>query len=405
MEADANSDNSTTFRSYPLDRDVRCKTIVKIEPNYMEKLAIKEGNIVKVSGKCSAMAFCFSLNQEELEKAKLQEAQIEYLNPDHIEIEYPRMLMSSSVHSNSCPSRRLQLVKLEKLASSDFKNLVPEADIITMGTMKFAEKAMPGYQDNIDFSSLFGQIVKKQERINTSFLPEFAEKHQRTSRGGRSHPPNFSSLIVEAKPENHDFWLVTKNTKFEFQDIPFDEFKGKAHKPEGSSFLKAIPVPHKFHVNDTEIVFSTLEIFESAMKLRWYSLQRTKLPEDAFSNPAKAEEIQRSMSHESAELTIEMRDDLGNIYSDGHSAGGGGSSGPDPTTNEMVLDHSGEFRFFSTVDPNAKELTIIVKDMMWVKRSSRGMLPPTTPPNMTDISMTPPKLSILEGPWEFKITL
>jgi hypothetical protein len=100
-----------------------------------------------------------------------------------------------------------------------------------------------------------------------------------------------------------------------------------------------------------------------------------------------------------------MKDDLGNTYADGHSMGGGGSSGPDPSTNEIVLDHSGEFRFFSTLDPKAKEITIIVKDMMWVKRSSRGMPLPSTPPNMTEMSMSPPKLSILEGPWEFKINL
>ena len=53
----------------------------------------------------------------------------------------------------------------------------------------------------------------------------------------------------------------------------------------------------------------------------------------------------------------------------------------------------------------AKELTIIVKDMMWVKRSNIGMPPPSTPPNMTEMSGIPPKLSILEGPWEFKINL
>lgn len=405
LEIDTNQDNSTTFRSYPLDSDNRCKTIVKIELNYMDKLGIKEGDIVYVSGKCNAMAFCFSLNPEELEKAKLQEPQIEYLNPKHTEIEYPRMLISSPVHSNACPSRRLGLVKLEKIPSGDFKNKVPEARIITLGTMKFAENAMPGYKNNIDFSSLFGQIVKKQERINTSFLPEFANKHQRASRGGRVHPPNFSSLIVDAKPEDPDFWLVTKDTKFEFQDISMDEFRGKASKPEASSFLRAIPVPHKFHANDTEIVFTSLEIFENAMKLRWYTIQRIKLPEDAFSNPAKAEEIQRSINHQSAELTIEIKDDLGNVYSDGHSAGGGGSSGPDPTTNEIVLDHSGEYRFFSTLDPNAKELTIIVKDMMWVKRGSRVVPIPTSPPEMTDISRNPPKLSVLEGPWEFKITI
>ncbi|QLH06780.1 hypothetical protein [Nitrosopumilus ureiphilus] len=398
-------DNSIIFRSYGFENDDRCKTIVKIESDYMDRLGIKEGDIVKVTGKDSAMAFCFSLNQEELEKAESQDLPIEYLNPDHEEIEYPRVIMSSPVHCNACPSGRLRLIKLEKLSTSDFKNQIPEANIVTFGTMKFAENAMPGYKDNIDFSSLFGQIVKKQERVNTSFFPDFAQKHQRTSRGGRSHPPNFSSIIINVKPEDHNFWLVTKNTKFEFQDIPMDEFKGKATKPEALSFLKTIPIPHKFHVLDTEIVFTSLEVFENTMKLRWYSFQRIKLPENIFSNPSKANEITMQMSHESAELTIEIRDDLGNVYADGLSIGGGGSSGPDPTTNEMILDHSGEYRFHSTLNPKAKEISIIVKEIMWIKRNRRDMPTPTTPPNMGQMTESHPTLSVLEGPWEFKIIL
>ena len=201
--------NSMMFRSSLLENDNCTKTIVKIESEHMDKLGIKEGDLVKVSGNCSAMAFCFSLNNGDIERAKLQEPQMEYLNPDHVETEYPRIIVSRLIHSNACPSRRLMLVKLETLPSSNFKNTVPEADVITLGTMKFAENAMPGYKDNIDFSSLFGQIIKKQERVNTSFLAEFAQKHQRTSRG-HSHTPNFSSVVVDVKPENHDFWLVTK---------------------------------------------------------------------------------------------------------------------------------------------------------------------------------------------------
>lgn len=395
--------NSITFKSFNLENDDRCKTIVKIESEYMDKLGINEGDIIKVTGRDSAMAFCFSANQEEIEKAKSQDPPIEYLNSDHKEVEYPRVIMSSPVHCNACPSRRLRLVDLEKLPTSDFKKLIPEADIISLGEMKFAENAMPGYKNNIDFSPLFGMIVKKQERVNMAFFPDFAQRHQRTSRGGHSHPPNFSSMIIGATPENHDFWLVTRNTKFDFQEISMDEFKGKIGKSEALSFIKTIPIPHKFHAHDTEIVFTSLEVFDNAMKLRWYSLQRIKLPENIFSNPSKANEITMNMSHESAELTIEIKDDLGNVYADGHSAGGGGSSGPDPTTNEMVMDHSGEHRFFSTLDPNAKKITIIVKEMIWVKRNRR--VRPTPPPEMRQMSPSDFKLSVLEGPWEFKVSL
>ena len=73
----------------------------------------------------------------------------------------------------------------------------------------------------------------------------------------------------------------------------------------------------------------------------------------------------------------------------------------------MVFDHSGEYRFSSTLDPNSKEITIIIKDMMWAKQDKMGMMmsDSTTPPKMEELSMNHLKLSVLEGPWEFKVSL
>ncbi|AJW70343.1 hypothetical protein [Nitrosopumilus adriaticus] len=396
------SDNSITFRSFSLEKDDHCKTIIKIEPEYMEKLGINEGDIVQITGTDKAFAFCFSATSQEIEKTKSQEIPIEYLNPSHKENVYPKMILSGLVASNACPSNRMRLVKLEKL-TENFKDTIPEANVITLGTMEFAEKTMPKYKDNIDFSSLFGRLVKKKERISTSFLQDFAHKHQQTSRGGHSHPPKFSSLIVDAKPENKEFWIITKNTKFEFQNVSMSEFRGKAPKPESLSLLRVIPIVEKLHLHDTDIAFSSLEVFENNMKLSWYTHQRTKLPDYLLSNPSKFNDM--NMRVDSPELTIQIKDDLGNVHSDGHSGGGGGSSGPDPTTNEMVSDYSGEFRFFSTLDSNAKEITIIINEIAWVKRERLKDPPPSIPPNMGTLSESNPKLSVLEGPWEFKITL
>ena len=406
MESDTNSGDSITFRSSPLENDDRRKNIVKIEPDYMNKIGIKEGDIVKITGKCPAMAFCFLANKEEMGKAKSQQPLIEYLNPGHKETDYPQIVMSGPVHSDACPSRRLGLVKLEKLSAEDYKKQIHDAEIITLSTLKFAENAMPGYKDNIDFSSLRERIVKKHATINVPYFPDFAQKHQTSSRGGRTHLPNFSSMIVDVKPQGGDFWLVTKDTKFDFREVTMDKLTGKIGRDEAMSFLRAIPIPHRLKARDTEIAFTSLEIFQNSMKLRWYSLQQIKIPEGIFSDPSKLNEMSRSMSHNSAELTIEIKDDLGNTYSDGFSAGGGGSSGPDPTTNEMVFDHSGEYRFSSTLDPNSKEITIIIKDMMWAKQDKRDIMSDSiTPPKMQELSMNHVRLSVLEGPWEFKVSL
>ncbi len=398
----SDTDNSITFSSYLLENEDHCKTIIKIEPQYMEKLGINEGDIVQVSGTDKAVAFCFSSSQIDLEKTKQQDIQIEYLNPSHKEIEYPKMIMSSLVFSNACPSKRMRLAKLEKL-TENFKDAIPEADVITLGTVEFTEKTMPNYKDNIDFSPLFGRLVKKKERIHTSFQHDFAQKHQQTSRGGHSHTPKFSSLIVDAKPEDKEFWIVTKNTKFEFQNIPFSEFKDKLPKPESLSLLRVIPIVKKLHLHDTDIAFSSLEVFENNMKLSWYTHQRIKLSEDLLSNPSKFNDMPIRM--DSPELTIQIKDDLGNVYSDGYSGGGGGSSGPDPTSHEMISNYSGGYVFFSTLDPNAKEITIVVNEIAWAKRERLRDHPPSVPPNMGTMSASHHKLSVLEGPWEFKISL
>ena len=89
---------------------------------------------------------------------------------------------------------------------------------------------------------------------------------------------------------------------------------------------------------------------------------------------------------------------------DGFSLGGGGSTGPDPSTGEMVSDRTQDYSFASTLDPNAKEITIIVKEIQWI-RNHRHFPKQTRPPYMTPVSPADVKITILEGPWEFKIPI
>jgi len=153
---------------------------------------------------------------------------------------------------------------LEKLSGKSFKDSVPEATVVTLGTLEFAEKTMPNYKGNIDFSLLFGRLIKEKERISIPFLPDYARRiEKKASRGRPPHPVNFASLIIHSKPEDHEFWLVTKNTKFEFQNVPMDEFRGKAPKSEALSLLKVIPIVKKLHLHDTDIMFASVEVFEN----------------------------------------------------------------------------------------------------------------------------------------------
>ena len=427
--------NSITFRSYTLqshnnrrseDDD---KPIAKIESSQMEKLGVKEGELLKITGRCSAVAFCHLLDDEEIERTKSQDIQIEYLNSSHKEKEMelnPRIVLSSKTYQNACPTRHAMLVQVEKFTAasnnmieegnlsqniSSSNNILPEASVVTFGTMEFLERAMPNYKENIDFSALFGNPIKRKERINLPFLPEYMPQYDQNiprnknpNRPMTSIPPKtFSSMIVNTKPDS-EFLLVTENTKFQFQNISMDEFSGGSTKPEAMSLLRVIPIVKRLHLDDTDIMFSSLEIFENSIKLRYYSQYHKKLPDEFLSDPEKFQDMIKLIP-DNPQLVVEIKDDLGNKYSDGFDGGGGGGSGPDPSTNEYVSNHQHEYRFTSaTLDPNAKELFIIVKEVRWVQRDRR-IPKPSKPPHMTPLTEPNYKISILEGPWEFKIPL
>lgn len=427
--------NSITFRSYTEQRsnrkeekdDDRYKSIVKMEVSQMEKLGVKEGEIVKVTGRCSAVAFCYPLDKADLERTKSQDIQIEYVNQSHTEKETtknPRIVLSSKAYQNACPARHAMLVQVEKFAAASNNekkekdnlsqnnsgnNTLPAASVIIFGTMDFAEKAMPNYKENIDFSPLFGNPIKKKERIHLPFLPEYLPQYDQKISRSKNRPPiplppkTFSSIIVDAKPENNEFWQVTENTKFQFQNITMDEFKGDdAPKPEAVSLLRVIPIVKKLHLDDTDMAFASLEVFENFMKLGYYSQYRKKLPDDFLSNPDKFDDMGLRQP-DNPQLIIEIKDDLGNVYSDGFDMGGGGGSGPDPSTNEYVSNHTHTYQFTSTLDPDAKEIVIVVKEVRWLQRTK--ILKPTKPPNMTPLSPSDHKVTVLEGPWEFKIQI
>ena len=93
-----------------------------------------------------------------------------------------RAVSSNVVFSNACPYRHTRLVKIEKIPTKSLKDAVPEAQVVALGTVEFAEKLMPDYKANIDFSALFGRLIKKEERINIPFLPDYTKQQQQQQR-------------------------------------------------------------------------------------------------------------------------------------------------------------------------------------------------------------------------------
>jgi hypothetical protein len=387
-------------------REDKCQTLVRIDPDSMEKLGVKSGDIVKVTGKDSCAAFCFPLDEEEQEKLKLQDIKVEYINQPEKKLDYPRIVLSSLVDRNVRPSRPLRFVKVEKFPTQNSQNNIPQATLVTLGTMEFPEKVMPNYKQNLDYSEFYGTLLSKNFKINIPFFPEYTQLQQNKF-SDKKLPPvpsSFSTVIVDAQPQDQEFWLVTENTKFEFQNVSMNQLRGVIPQFEGIKLQRVIPIVKKISIENSQIMIATLEVYENSMKLKSYIQYREKIPEKAFEDPSNLNEITRRMNPDNPELVVEITDDLGNVYSDGFTLGGGGSSGPDPVTGEMVSERNQDFGFESVLDSGAKEITVTIKEIQFIHRPSR-MPKPTRPPQMTPIDVSDAKISILEGPWEFKVKL
>ena len=394
-----------TFRANTMRHDDKYNTLVRIEPEVMEKLGVKSGDVVRVTGKDSCAAFCFPLDEEELEKIKLQDIQIEYPKEPDKKIDYPRIVLSSMVDRNVCPSRPLRFVRVEKFPEQP-QNNIPQATLVTLGTMEFPEKVMPNYKQNLDYSAFYGTLLSKNFKINVPFFQEYLQQNQNKF-SDKKLPPvpsSFSTVIVDAEPQNQEFWLVTENTKFEFKNVSMNQLRGIIPQFEGIHLQQVIPIVKKISIDNTQIMIASLEVYENSMKLKSYIQHREKIPEKAFDDPSNLNEITKRMNPDNPQLVVELKDDLGNVYSDGFTMGGGGSSGPDPVTGDMVSERDHDFGFNSVLNSAAKEITVTIKEIHFVHRPTR-MPKPARPPQMTPIVASDAKISILEGPWEFKIPL
>ena len=436
-----NNDDSIEFRVIHKRRNRhennddphQCKTIVKIEPHYMQEFGIKEGDIVKISGNIkSTAAICLPMSDADFQEVDEPELQVEFLNnPEKKAEHFPKILLYGPVSCNVDVSREWQrTVKLIKFPENQTRSEdLPEAEVVTLATMEIAEKLMSGYQSNLDYSEIMGFVVTKNDRINIPFKKEWFENKQQEMlrkdnqeklpnlnvRPNHSRPHNpsfpdsFQSAVVDVKPEGKPFWNITNNTKFEFENTDirqiFDPYRFTPKK-----LVNVVSISKQILVEDTEFTIPSLEVYSNMMKLIWYSYQRKKIPESDFTDISKVNRMNR-LHNDHPRLIISLKDDLGNEYnSTSESGGGGGSSGPDPATREFVSDFSWHSIFLPTLDANAKELIVTIKEIQWIKQNRAAMdispPPPREPPHMTPIEKQfLPKVVIAEGPWTFNITI
>ena len=436
-----NGDNSVEFsvvhkrrrnRSEKNDDPHQCKTIVKIEPKYMQKIGIHEGDIVKISGITkNTAAICLPMSNSDLQEIVAPKMEVEFLNnPGKKMHPHPKIIIYGPVSCNVDVSREWQpTIKLGKFPESQIRSEnIAEAELVTLATMNIVEKMMSGYRSNLDYSEIMGFIVTKNDRINIPFQKEWHEKKQNElqNKENQEHPnmekdmqkrsrphtppfPNsFLSAILDVKPEGKPFWTITGNTKFEFKETDLVKILDPFGLPP-KKLVNVVSISKQLFVGDTEFTIPSLEVYSNMMRLIWYSHQRIKIPESDFTDIHKMNRMHGRMHNSHPILRITLEDDLGNHYVRTNESEGGGSSGrPDPATREIISDSSWHHIFSPTLDSNAKKITLTIEEVQWIRQDRVVMdaLPPTKPPHMTPIENQPIlKVVIAEGPWTFDIPI
>ena len=416
------------------DDSLRYKAVVKVEPRHMREFGIEDGEIVKITGGArSTAAVCLPISESDIQETDEAEVDVEFLNdPGRKARRHPRIMLHGQVSCNVDATTEWQrtvfLSKFPKpgVGSED----VPEAEVVTLGTVGVAEKMMPGYKSNLDYSKVVGLVVTENDRIGVPFQEEWIEKMSKAQkwqdadapadarRPGRSRrlvppfPGSFQSVVTGVKPGGRPFWLVTEKTRFEFKDGGLERVIAR-HVPVSGNLVGVIPISRQVSVGDTVITVASLEVYPDMMRMIWYSHQRTKIPESDFTDARAMNRRGRMMrggggGGEPRPIFL-LEDDLGNRYYGVTGDGGGGSSGPDPSTMEMVSNFSWSHVFSPGLDARAREIVLTVREVQWIKQEvtatewlpSRMERPHAEPAER--VPLPPPKVVIAEGPWRFPI--
>ena len=440
--------DSITFRIYPADEDDQCKSVVRIGRKHMQQLDIKEGDVVKIEGNTkSTAAVCLALDETKdyvtNNNTRIYDVEIEYKSKDGLSERkdpYPKIrinnLIDSQLGSRGGQTGLVRISRFDDEPNSSFSNNRENftAKTITLGTLDMFEKIMPGYKDQIDWNDAKDLLIQKDDKISISFKEDsfaeqrkieqqqqeqFRQQRRQSRETGSNRPPRppaplpkcFSSIVLDVTPKGRSFWSIDKETKFEFQDVDPDVLEpGFKLKPR--NLKKVIPMAKQVNTDGINITMASLEIYENIMKMIFYSEQRIKISESDFANVEKVNSITSNLGE--PRFVIALSDDLGNSYSTEFENGGTRHTGPDLSTKEAVSEQEWYQFLLPLLDPNAKKLTVSIKEIQWFKRnqdgideSHSGMRSSGLPSDarIPQEHYPPGKLVIIEGPWEFRIPI
>ena len=334
----------------------------------MEKLGIKTGEIVKVTGARTTAATCLPLEDG---FSAPSDPEITYLDNTPVlpQARPGGIIMENLNHRGG---EGLGQVRIEKTSSS-------VAEKISLVKVGHPEQA----KEEFDESRLFGLIVSKDDRIY------FRDD---------DYNLNFGCTVKDVKPKG--FCVIDKNTVLEFSDTAPRQKIPHVNRGDLYNLKKVIPVSHQVKTNTFALTIPSLEIYEEGLRCYLY-----------IKGTYGADHLKFMHSHVTSDVTV--RDELGNHYNITVN-GGGGSSGPDG------FDYKWEIRI-PPINEDAKEIVLTIQEVRWqaTMQSPPTMKPPTKDmrrnpsiqtrrisrrPRYSEIEKFPPSM-ICSGPWEIKIPL
>lgn len=402
------------FRIFHSNQEDNGKTIARIKPEFMEKFGIKSGDILKISGQQTALVTCMPLYTNHTGSKDIPK--ITFLNDSGKD--NPQIFVSDTVFPNirlwSGVGSSITVEKTELSANADSdKRMVTMASKVVFATAPwFAKNMGEDYEKRIDFEALQDHIITKKDRVTIPLLLLAEDNNNQRSQ-------RLSSMILDIKPESPDkIWKIGSDTQFEFEDdAPLEEFSEPMIPRSGlHDLIRVIPIVKKVSIDeDIKITIPSLEIYENGSRLGIYTTERLhKIEETMMPDFKTGEEIKMKQPVQRLQgipsLNIKIHDNLGNLYHVMPGGGGSGGSGTSFPTGES------DWEFYSTsemsvslmplIPPEAKEITVMIKEMIWADHMHmRRRLPPTKPPHMTKIEPNQRQLIVASGPWKFDVPI
>ena len=294
-------------------------SVVRIEKSRMQKIGIREGDTVKISGVQSTGAICRSVDDGYVIP---NDSEITYLNDNPVIL--PQIRASNLVLQN---------------INRHGVGLIPiNVEKIHDGTVPASRVCMMLLNSNPDTSKIRtekvnGLIVSKEDR----FMFHDAEPQN-----------NFGCLITSVEPA--DYCQITKDTKMEFVSANPNVLRSSFGGPILEKLQDVIPIVYEETRNNVNVMIPSIEIFETGF--RFYLYVKSNLDSN------------QEISNGSVSVMVTLEDDLGNSY-DLSSHGGGG------THSVEGFEYKHEFHG-KPFHLDAKNLTITLHEILIQERFSRG---------------------------------